>query len=479
MNEKFKKIGFYPADILLPTFALDSEKMSKWSVIACDQFSSQPEYWEETAQIAGDAPSTLRLILNESLLTKPNVEEKIAAVNKAMNTYLDEGVFDTYKDSIFYIERTLPSGKIRRGIIGAIDLENYDFTPGCGALIRATEGTVLSRIPPRVRIRKDAPLELPHIMLLIDDPDKTVIEPLANVAKQLSTNKKDKQENGADSKANAPTTDMHLIYDFELMQGGGHIKAFALSPEQMDKTADALLALTSPAEMQRKYGLPGEAPLLFAVGDGNHSLATAKKCYEDQKAVTPPEQWESLPSRYALVEIVNNHDDALVFKSINRVVFGCEPKALIDGILAKYPDAYIAKNAAANSAAADASPAPAAAAADTSPASADVHLIRFAHAGGEGTIVIPQPKFQLAVGTLQNFLDECPEGTYASIDYVHGDDVSADLGRQEGNIAFILPAMSKDQLFKTVIADGVLPRKTFSMGDAREKRYYTEARALK
>ena len=313
MNEKFKKLGFYPADILLPKDA----DMTKWAVVACDQFTSQPEYWQAVEDTVGSAPSTLRLILPEAKLNDPHVEDHIAGINAAMNRYIDENVFQTLADSLIYIERTQSDGKVRHGLIGMVDLDQYDFTPGSGALIRATEGTVLSRIPPRVKVRQDAPIELPHVMLLIDDPDRTVIEPLTAAGSQ-----------------------MEKVYDFELQQGGGYLKGWRLSDEQINAVADALTGLCSDAEMEKKYGMKGVAPLLFAVGDGNHSLATAKQCYENLKKVTPEDQWASLPARYALVEVVNNHDDALQFEPIHRVVFGVDPAEMLESFKAFYPGAY-------------------------------------------------------------------------------------------------------------------------------------------
>src|SRR5574344_1631748 len=310
MNPKFEGLGFYPADILLPRNA----DLSKWAVVACDQFTSQPEYWEAVEKNVGVAPSTLRLILPEAELGAPDVDARIAGINASMRNYLDEGVFRTLQDSLLYIERTQSDGKVRRGLIGMVDLDQYDFTPGSGALIRATEGTVLSRIPPRVKVRQDAPVELPHVMLLIDDPDRTVIEPLAAGC-------------GAGEK----------LYDFDLQQGGGHLTGWQLSAAQTDGVAAALRGLCSPEAMEEKYGLKGVAPLLFAVGDGNHSLATAKQCYENLKKVTPREQWASLPARYALVEVVNNHDEALKFEPIHRVVFGVRPDAVLSALKAAYP----------------------------------------------------------------------------------------------------------------------------------------------
>ena len=426
MNEKFQNLPFSPADILLPGEA----DMTKWAVVACDQFTSQPEYWQAVEDTVGDAPSALRLILPEAQLNAPDVDERIAAINGTMERYLDGGVFRTYPDALFYIERTQSDGRVRRGLIGRIDLEHYDFTPGSGALIRATEGTVLSRIPPRVRVRQDAPIELPHVMLLIDDPDRTVIEPLT-----------------------AGTGAMEKLYDFDLQQGGGRLKGWKLTPEQMDAVADALTALCAPEAMERKYGMKDAAPLLFAVGDGNHSLATAKQCYENLKKVTPEDQWASLPARYALVEVVNNHDDALQFEPIHRVVFNVEPEKVLEALKAFYPGAH--------------------------EGTGEGHTIAYTYAGHTGTITVPQPSMQLAVGTLQTFLDAYLKEHGGEVDYIHGDEVTDELGSKPGNIGFKLPAMGKEQLFKTVMADGVLPRKTFSMGHAQDKRYYVEARKIK
>ena len=426
MNEKFKHLGFYPADILLPKDA----DMTKWAVVACDQFTSQPEYWQAVEETVGDAPSTLRLILPEAKLNEPDVDEHIAGINAAMQDYLDRGIFRTLADSLIYIERVQSDGKVRHGLIGMVDLDQYDFTPGSGALIRATEGTVLSRIPPRVRVRQDAPIELPHVMLLIDDPDRTVIEPMT-----------------------AQSGSMEKLYDFDLQQGGGHLTGWKLTEKQIDAAADALTALCSGEEMEKKYGMKGAAPLLFAVGDGNHSLATAKQCYENLKKVTPESEWANLPARYALVEVVNNHDDALQFEPIHRVLFGVEPEAVLQAFLDFYPGAHEGQGPG--------------------------HTIAYTYAGHTGFVTVPEPKVQLAVGTLQAFIDEYLKTHGGEVDYIHGDDVTDQLGAKPGNIGFKLPAMGKDQLFKTVMADGVLPRKTFSMGHAQDKRYYVEARKIK
>lgn len=426
MSNVWEKLGFYPADILLPA----SADMTKWSVVACDQFTSQPEYWQAAEREVGEMPSTLRLILPEAKLNEPDVDAQIESINAAMERYLAEDVFTVHPQSLIYLERTQSDGRVRHGLVGMVDLEQYDFTPGSGAMIRATEATVLERIPPRVRVRKNAPVELPHVMLLIDDPAATVIEPLT-----------------------AQRDEMEPLYDFDLMAGGGHIRGWKLSAEQLDKTAEALTALRSPAEMARKYGEADMAPLLFAVGDGNHSLATAKQCYEDLKKITPPEQWADLPARYALVEVVNNHDDALQFEPIHRVLFGVDHKAFMDAFVKAYPGTYEGRG--------------------------EGHVIEVVWEGVDTAYTVPHPKVQLAVGTLQTFIDAYLKDHAGEVDYIHGDDVTRELGSQPGNMAFLLPVMGKEQLFKTVIADGVLPRKTFSMGHAQDKRYYLEARKIK
>ncbi len=426
MNQSFEKLGFYPADILLPK----DVDMTKWAVVACDQFTSQPEYWQAVEDTVGNAPSTLRLILPEAKLNDPDVEQSIADINSTMEQYLESGVFQTLSDSLLYMERTQSDGKIRHGLIGMIDLEQYDFTPGSGALIRATEGTVLSRIPPRVRVREHAPIELPHVMLLIDDPDRTVIAPLT-----------------------AASGEMEKVYDFELQQGGGHLRGWKLTDIQMDGVAAALEGLCTDAEMQKKYGLSGAAPLLFAVGDGNHSLATAKQCYENLKKVTPESQWGTLPARYALVEVVNNHDHALQFEPIHRVLFGVQPDQVLEAFKSFYPEAYEGRG--------------------------EGHVIAYTCAEHTGFLTVPNPKVQLAVGTLQTFLDAYVQEYGGEVDYIHGDDVTDELGAKAGNIGFKLPAMGKEQLFKTVMTDGVLPRRLSLWVTLEDKRYYVEARRIK
>ncbi|MBE6970941.1 MAG: DUF1015 domain-containing protein [Ruminococcaceae bacterium] len=425
MHPVFEKIGFYPADILLPK---DCD-MTRWAVVACDQFTSEPEYWAAVEEQVGNAPSALRLILPEAQLKSPDVDAQIGKINETMDSYLCDGVFAEFSQSMFYIERQQSDGRIRHGLIGMVDLEQYDFTPGSGALIRATEGTVLERIPPRAKVRRNAAMELPHVMLLIDDPERTVIEPLSAAAES-----------------------MEQVYDFDLMQNGGHIRGYRLREDQIHAVGEALMGLTCADEMQRKYGDGTAAPLLFAVGDGNHSLATAKACYEEQKQGLSEEECKRLPARYALVEVVNNHDDALQFEPIHRVLFGVDAAHLMGELRKAYPNAYEGQG--------------------------EGHVIEVVYAGYRGYITIPDPTMQLAVGTLQSFLDTYLQTNGGEVDYIHGDDVTRELGSKPGNMGFLLPPMGKEQLFKTVMADGVLPRKTFSMGHAQDKRYYVECRKI-
>ncbi len=426
MKRTFDHLPFRPADILLPK---DCD-LNRWSVVACDQYTSQPEYWARVAQHVGQAPSALHLILPESCLEGPNVEQDIAEINMTMARYLKEERLQAHSNCIFYVERKLDNGKIRRGLIGAVDLEQYDYEPGASARIRATEGTVLSRIPPRVAVRKNAPIELPHIMLLMDDPDKTVIEPLSG-----------------------STDAMEPVYDFELMERGGHITGWKLNEQQKEQVARALTVLAEPGAFNARYGTQDLPVLLFAVGDGNHSLATAKECYERQKRLTPPEQWEDLPARFALAELGNLHDDSLEFEPIHRVVFDVEPEQLLSALIKAYPGAHYG--------------------------SGKGHVLEYVYGGKEGCVTVPDPAAQLPVGTLQAFLDDYLKTGCGRIDYIHGEYVTRELASQPDSIGFLLPAMGKGELFPTVIHDGVLPRKTFSMGEAHDKRFYLEARKIR
>ncbi len=422
MNDIFEGLPFKPADILLPRGC----DLSLWSVVACDQYTSRPEYWQRVEDRVGRAPSALRLILPESCLEGPNVETDIMEINNTMSRYLREGRFQEYPDSLVYVERTLDSGKVRRGLVGMVDLAAYDYEPGADAAVRATEGTVLSRIPPRVAVRKNAPIELPHVMLLADDPNQALIEPLS-----------------------AQTGEMEPLYDFQLMERGGRVKGWRLTQDQMAAVAQTLQGMRAQADRER-------GGLLFAVGDGNHSLATAKECYERRKGLTDPVQWPGLPSRYALCELVNLHDSSLEFEPIHRVVFGVKPEELLDALASYYPSAVQGR--------------------------AGGHVLPFViNRWSQGEATVTQPQAQLPVGTLQNFLDDyIAAHPKARVDYIHGaDEARALAGEREDAVAFLLPPMDKSDLFPTVVHDGVLPRKTFSMGEAHDKRFYLEARKIR
>lgn len=428
MDERFAALGFLPADILLP----DGADMTRWSVVACDQYTSQPGYWARVDKFVGQYPSTLRMILPETMLDAPDVSWRIDRINQTMEMYLTAGALRALPEGFVYVERTQMDGRVRRGLVGMADLEAYDFTPASGSLIRATEGTVLSRIPPRLAVRRGAALELPHVMVLVDDPEKTVIEPFAQKKAALEP-----------------------LYDFDLMENGGHVRGWHVPLEKAGGVADALGRLADPARFAMRYDAAGKPVMLFAMGDGNHSLATAKACYEEQKKQTPPEKWAQLPSRYALVELVNLHDQALTFEPIHRVLFGVEPEKVLEAFFRAEPSAHRGEGA------------------------PGAQAIGFCHGGTAGVISVEKPSHTIAAGTLQSFLDTYLAETGCGIDYIHGASVTRALAARPGNLGITLPPIAKEELFRTVIHDGVLPRKTFSMGEAHDKRYYLECRTIR
>ena len=416
---------FKPANILIPT----KTDLSKWSVVACDQSTSQPDYWEKVSQLAGDSPSTLNLIFPEVYLNNGDDDKRIENINKTMSAYLSDNIFTEFKDSFILVERTQSNGKIRKGIIGCMDLEEYDFSKGSKSKIRATEGTILSRIPPRQKIRRNAPLEFPHILMLIDDRNKTVIEPVS------------------DSK-----NSLEKLYDFDLMQGGGHIRGYLVNEEMKSNILSALDVLNDKDAFNQKYGTQDEEVLLYAAGDGNHSLATAKACWEELKKTLSPQEQLSHPARFALVELNNIHDDALEFEPIQRVVFGVDPENVMD-CLFDYYDASFQDNGG--------------------------QEIRYTYMGNEGVVYIKNGTSNLPVGTLQKFLDDYIKKHGGEVDYIHGDDVVRELTTADNTIGFMVDKMEKNDLFTTVIKDGALPRKTFSMGEACDKRFYLEGKRIR
>lgn len=413
--------AFKGADILLPK----NTDMSKWAVVACDQYTSEPEYWDRVEKLAGDDKSAYNLILPEVYLEQHGVDYRIDKIHRTMKEYLDKGVFNEYKDAMIYIERVQSDGRVRAGLVGAIDLEEYEYYKGSESQVRATEATVIERIPPRIKIRKGAPIELPHIMILIDDMKKRVIEPLAD--------KKD---------------EFTLLYDFDLMEGGGHITGWLLDDEAKELVISSLEHLSSQKSFERRYGLTGKLPLTYAMGDGNHSLATAKEFYETlkQKGGDVSEH----PARYALVELVNLHSPALEFEAIHRIVTKVDVQALLDAMTEKL---------------------------ELNDEESDQSFV-IVNGGEEKRVYIHKTSSNLTVGSLQNFLDDYTKVHGGKTDYIHGADVVRELSKKENSVGFLLPDMGKNELFPTVIEDGALPRKTFSMGHAEDKRFYIEARKI-
>jgi len=434
----FSNVGVQIADILLPSPKVD---LHKWSVIACDQFTSQPEYWQQVAETVGDAPSTYHMILPEVFLGTDEEKSRIQSTQQKMRDYLSDGTLLNH-EGLIYVERTV-DGRTRHGLMLAIDLERYDFNKGSQSLIRATEGTILDRLPPRIKIREGASLELPHILVLIDDPENELFTAIEQ------------------SKSDLPTA-----YEFDLMQNSGHLFGrFINDPALEAKILSIFEKLSKPKVFQNKYNVgPDKGVLLFAVGDGNHSLATAKSIWESIKTKVGPDH----PARYALVEIENVHDSGLEFAPIHRVLFNVQEDPVLH--LKEYFGEHISF-----------------ATVDSKEKMIDrvnrgesgFHLFGVISASGYQVASVDHPASNLPVGTLQSFLDLwLKTGKAGSIDYVHGDEVVCELGSKPGNVGFYLAGMTKSDLFKTVILDGVLPRKTFSMGEAHEKRFYMECRKI-
>lgn len=424
--------------VCLPRTGLD---LQRWAVIACDQYTAEPEYWARAEALVGDAPSTLRLIYPEAFLEADDKAERVARIQHAMVDYLAHGLLVEHEGPV-YVERTV-DGRTRRGLMLELDLEHYDFGATSTSLIRPTEGTIVARLAPRIAVRRDAALELPHVLVLIDDPDQTVIEPIAAARDSLAR-----------------------LYDTPLMLDGGHVTGHAVDRARADGAVRALQALAAPARFARRYGVPeGTPPMLFAVGDGNHSLATAKAIWEQTRAERGPDH----PSRWALVEVENIHDPALHFAPIHRLLLGVqqEVRAALSvhfGSRLRFTDVPDAGSLRRQVAAA-------------APGQQAIGLIE---PGGLAVLEIDDPEQPLAVGTLQQALDVLmSRGLAREIDYVHGDDVVERLGRVAGSAGFHVPTLSQHELLTRVVQGGPLPRKTFSMGEAHEKRYYLEARRIR
>ncbi len=420
---------FKRADILLPKFSKDGEKMKKWSVVACDQYTSEPEYWAEVENVVGTSESTFRITVPEIYLNDADIEERIKNTNITMEKYMADGIFEEHKNTYIYVERTLASGVKRLGVVGMVDLEDYDYSAGSQTKIRATEGTVVSRIPPRLKVRQDAPVELPHIMMLIDDADCDIVECNSKI--------KDTFEK---------------VYDFDMMQNSGHIAGYKMSDKACDALDEKLAALSDIDAFNKKYGVKKDSPLVFAMGDGNHSLATAKAHYENLKKELGDKAKE-MPARYALCELVNLHDKSLEFEAIHRVIFGADGKDFIDALGKEYHLSF--------------------------DENAQGQSFIFVLGGDNKKVTITNPTEYLTVATLQKFLDSYIAEKGGEVDYIHGEDVVKKLCEDKNNFGIILDAMDKSDLYKSVILDGALPRKTFSMGEACDKRFYTEVRKIK
>jgi uncharacterized protein (DUF1015 family) len=412
MNEKnalLRQVGLNLPTILLPRNEVDLEK---WAVVACDQFTSEPEYWEDVEKITNQLPSTYHIILPEVFLESPDKQKRIDSINQEMKKYLDQGILIPSLTGFILVQRKLKNGHTRTGLMVTLDLETYDYKAGSKTLIRATEKTVLERIPPRVKIRVNAPIEVPHIMVLFDDPTKSVIEPINDYIKNQ----------------NQPP-----LYSTELMKDGGSIKGFAITEDNLINQITRQLLQIKKAD-----------GFLFAVGDGNHSLATAKQCWENIKPDLNPEEKETHPARFTLVEINNIYDSGLFFEPIHRVMFHINRDDLLSFISGNGPK------------------------------------VQATFGDTTKEIQLKEKNSHLTVGVLQLLLDEYlvlhPE---AKIDYIHGELSLRKLSAGEDCLGFLLSTMDKNDLFATVEMDGALPRKTFSMGEAEEKRYYMECRRIK
>ncbi len=423
-ENRYARFGISKADILLPKEGIDLEK---WAVVACDQYTSEKEYWKKVEEFVADEPSTLHLILPECYLEESDKERRIENINSMMEYYLHSGIFHEWKDSFILVKRTM-DGKVRYGLMAALDLECYDYGKDSKSLVRATEGTILSRIPPRMEIRRNATLELPHIVVLISDEKRSVIEPLLQLK-----NKK--------------------IYETELMMDGGHLEGYLVNDEGEDIIYSALEKLYENLDQKN--------PLLYAMGDGNHSLATAKALWEETKRGLSAKEKEGNPMRYALVEIENIYDDGITFEPIHRVFFN-ESKEHFAGMLGrKFKSTWIEKVDSRE---------------ELQRRINEGGNVRMGLADGNGMYVL-----ELTGGDktdsakiVQDFID----GEKPEVDYIHGLDATLKLSKEGKNLGIIMPDVSKDTFFSTIIRDGSFPRKTFSIGESNEKRYYMEARLI-
>ncbi len=425
--------------ILLPRPGID---LAKWAVIACDQYTSEPDYWRRVEREVGDAPSSLHLIFPETYLGTADAPARIVRIQQTMRRYLADGLLQEREGPV-YVERAIGQ-RVRRGLLLELDLEHYDFSSDSTSLIRPTEGTMVERLAPRIEVRRGAELELPHILVLIDDPACTVIEPIVAEREALAR-----------------------LYDTDLMLGGGHVAGYALDAARGERAAQALRALADPEAFAKRYGVPEGTPVMqFAMGDGNHSFATAKAYWDGIKASVGMEH----PSRFALVEVENIHDPALEFSPIHRLLFGVTAdvrQALAEEFGALLSCTDVASGAAMRE--------------RVEAAHGSRHAAGLIGPGPRFSVIeIADPRSTLAVGTFQPFIDRLVErGGATHVDYVHGDETLERLATSGGGVGIHLAAVSKHDLLRMVVREGPLPRKTFSMGEADEKRFYIEARRIR
>ena len=422
---------FLPAHILLPSREIPLEQ---WGCVACDQFTSDRSYWEKAAALVGDGPSALQIVLPEVYLTSADMARRIDRIHKTMNQYA-QSVLTRSVDGFIYVERTEQSGRIRQGLVGRVDLEAYSYQRGRLPEVRPSENTVEERLPPRLAVRRGACLESPHVMMLADDPEQTLIEPIA-----------------------ARKDSLRKVYEGELMLGGGHIAGWAVEePALIEQIVSALDALGSQEAFDRKYpAVRGSKPLTLAVGDGNHSLATAKAYWEELKKTLPPEQQKTHPARWCLAEVCNIHSEAIEIEPVHRVLYN----ATLESVLLSLAT-WSSENMAGL----------------CFGAGSEQHF-RLVSPRDESELSFETPTAPLTVGTVDEFieyhLEHHPE---CSVDYVHDEPAVRALCK-EGAVGLLMPPFEKSDLFKGVVMGGVLPRKTFSMGHAEEKRYYIECRRI-
>lgn len=408
---------FSPGDILLPR---DTD-FQRWAVIACDQFTSKPEYWQRVESFVGSEPSTLRLMLPEAYLGRTDLNRHVAALAETMERYCAEGRFRTLEQSMIYVERTLSGGGLRRGLLGVLDLEEYDPASRAVTRIRPTEGLVEERLPPRLALRQMATLESPHLVVFYDDPDFRAL-------------------NCARAQAG------EVLYDFPLMEGGGHIRGRLLRGEGALAVQDCFRQLEDPEALKKRYGLL--PPLVYAVGDGNHSLCTAKQCWEELREQLSPEERQSHPARYVLAELVNVHEPSMEFEPIHRVLFDTDPSAF----LREARDFF----------------APAGAEANALQCIAGEEVCSFSVGGTIGE----------SIARCQQFMEDYRQRHGGEIDYIHGEEETRAHCAGSGRAGILMPELPKSGLFDSIARSGAFPKKSFSIGPALDKRYYLECRRI-